>query len=59
MALTQAEKERLRDSRMKLQSVASSLKHIDSKEVPGFDEIQECIEGAEESLKGAIKRSGD
>ncbi len=57
MSLTQVEKERISDSRMKLQSVAHSLNHIDPKKVPGFEEIQECLDDAEKSLSGALRGS--
>ena len=54
MSLTRAEKERLRDSRLKLRSVAESLQHVDPKKVPQFEEIEECLEDAERSLRGAL-----
>ena len=55
MSLTQLEKERISDSRMKLQSVATSLDHIDPKKVPGFEDIQECLNEAERNLTGALR----
>lgn len=58
MALTRVEKERLLDSRLKLQSVAESLQHVDPKKVPGVDRIEECLEDAERSLNGALQSSG-
>ncbi len=57
MSLTQVEKERISDSRMKLQSVATSLNHIDPEKVPGFEDIQECLNEAEKSLSGALRGS--
>lgn len=54
MALSRLEKERISDSRLKLQSVANSLKHMDAEKVPGLPSIRECLEDAEESLKGAL-----
>jgi hypothetical protein len=57
MSLTRAEKERIADSRLKLQSVAHSLNHVDPQKIPNFEEIQECLEGADESLQGALKPS--
>jgi hypothetical protein len=56
MPLTRLEKERILDSRLKLQSVTHSLNHLDSNKVPQLDEIQECLEGAEDSLKGALEK---
>ena len=55
MSLTQVEKERLGDSRMKLQSVANSLSHVDPKKLPGFDQIQECLKDADKTLRGALR----
>ena len=57
MALTRLEKERITDSRLKLQSVSNSLNHIDPKKVPDFDNIQDCLEDAEESFKDALRAS--
>ena len=57
MALTRVEKERVTDSRLKIQSVNNSLKHVDPKKVPHFEEIQECLEDAEKSLGGALRSS--
>jgi hypothetical protein len=55
MALTRVERERITDSRLKLQSVSSSLNRIDPEKVPDFDEIKECLEDAEKSLGGALR----
>ena len=57
MALTRVEKERVTDSRLKIQSVNNSLKHVDPKKVPDFEEIQECLEDAEKRLGGALRSS--
>ena len=56
MSLSRAEKERIRDSRMKLQSVARSLKEVQPSGVNGMDDIQDCLEAAEQSLKGALQK---
>jgi hypothetical protein len=45
MSLNRAERERVSDSRLKIQSVAASL---------NLEEIQECLDDAEETLKGAL-----
>lgn len=55
MALTNAERERLADSRAKIQSVVRSLKHIDRKEIPDAAEIEDCLEDADKSLTGALR----
>ena len=58
MELTRTEKERIADSRLKIQSVAQSLNYVDPSKVPNFEEIQDCLEGAEESLEGALNPAG-
>jgi hypothetical protein len=55
MALTPVEKERIKDSRMKLQSVTNSLKHVDPKKIEDLEEIQACLEDADQSLGGALR----
>ena len=57
MSLTRVEKERISDSRLKLQSVAKSLKHVDPKKVRNIDEIQDCLEDADQNLGGALRAS--
>ncbi|HEY3827293.1 MAG TPA: hypothetical protein VGL82_22220 [Bryobacteraceae bacterium] len=57
MALTRLERERITDSRLKLQSAARTLNHIDPKKVPDLDEIQDCLEDAEESLRTSLRSS--
>ena len=54
MALTRAEKERIGDSRLKIQSVTDSLNQVDPEEIPNYEEIQECLDDAEKSLKSAL-----
>jgi len=56
MSLSRAEKERIRDSRMKLQSVSRSLKEIPQAEVGQIEEIQDCLESADQSLRGALQK---
>jgi len=58
MALNRVEKERIRDSLLKLQSVASSLNHVDSNEIPHLEDIQECLEDADKILGGALRSPG-
>jgi hypothetical protein len=59
MALTRVEKERVSDSRLKIQSVNNSLKHVDPKKLPHLEEIRECLDEAEESLTGALSSESD
>ncbi|HTS61894.1 MAG TPA: hypothetical protein VMH28_07705 [Candidatus Acidoferrales bacterium] len=53
-SLTQTERERLADSRRKLQSIAGSLKHVDPKKIQDLPKIQECLDDAEETLKDTL-----
>lgn len=54
MAFTRAERERIADNRMKIRSVANSLAHLDPKKIDDIEAIQECLDGADKSLKGAL-----
>ena len=54
MELTQEERARLNDSKHKIQSVAESLKHVDPRKVPDYDEINDCLDSADISLRGAL-----
>jgi hypothetical protein len=58
MQLTRTEKERIADSRNKIQSVAKSLSKVDPEKVEDIDGIQDCLEGAEKNLDKAL-RSAD
>jgi hypothetical protein len=55
MSLTRVERERVSDSRLKIQSVADSLAQVDAAKIPDFEEIQDCLEEAEKSLSGALR----
>ena len=57
MALTRVEKERISDARLKLQSVARSLKHVDAKKVPDHSDIEDCLEDADKNLGSALRSS--
>ncbi len=55
MALTRAEKERIADSRLKIQSVSDSLKKVDPKKLRDFEDIQDCLEDADKSLSQTLR----
>ena len=55
MRLTRLERERITDSRLKIQSVADSLKHVDPKKVRDYKEIKNCLEEADLNLAGALR----
>jgi hypothetical protein len=55
MALNRVEKERVKDSLLKLQSVANSLDQVDSTGIPHLEDVQECLEDADKILGGALR----
>ncbi len=58
MGLTQVDKERIRDSRLKIQSVSHSLKQVDPENVEDLEGIQHCLEDAERNLEDALRSQG-
>lgn len=58
MHLTRAEKERLLDSRLKIQSVTKALQHIEPGKLRDFEEIRQCLESADRSIGGVLRSSG-
>ena len=54
MKLSRVEKQRLQDSRLRLQSVVSALGGVDPEKVPNFSEIDECLRDAERSIEIAL-----
>jgi hypothetical protein len=57
MTLTRVERERITDSRLKIQAISHSLNGVDPNKVPDFEEIQECLDEADKSLGGALRSS--
>jgi hypothetical protein len=57
MAMTKAEKERVNDIRLKLQSAARSLQHLPESDIPDYDEIEKCLDNADQNLREAIQTS--
>ena len=56
--LTLAERERITDSVLKIQSVRSSLEKLDRVKIPSKEEIDSCLKTADESLRGILGYSG-
>jgi hypothetical protein len=52
--LTKEERARITDSKHKIQSAADSLTHVDRRKIPDYDAIVECLESADQSLRGAL-----
>ena len=55
MSMTRSERERVNDIRLKLQSAARSLQHLDEAEIPGHDQIETCLDEADRSLQQALQ----
>ena len=58
MALTMLEREAINDSVLKIQSIESSLSHVDDSKVPILGEIQECMRNAHQQLRTVLRNSG-
>lgn len=58
MTLTREDRERINDSRLKIQSVANTLNEMSPDKIPDYRDIQDCLENAEDSLKQALRASG-
>ncbi len=54
--LTLAERERITDSVLKIQSVRNSLEHVGDEKIPAREEIENCLESADNSLRTALGR---
>ncbi len=52
--LTLVERERISDSVLKIQSVRSSLEHVDQGKIPSQEEIEACLENADQNLRTAL-----
>jgi hypothetical protein len=55
MNLTQEERARITDSSHKIQSANDSLAHVDPAKIPDLDGIQECLENADQTLRGVLR----
>jgi hypothetical protein len=57
--LTKEERARITDSKHMIQSVTDVLTHIDGRKIPDFNEIVECLENADQSLRGALRSQSE
>jgi hypothetical protein len=55
MALTPVDRERIQDSKRKIESITHSLQHVDPGKIANLEAIQDCLEDADRTLDGALK----
>jgi hypothetical protein len=53
--LTQEELARITDTAHKIQSAERALTPIDSRKIPGLDEIRLCLQNADKTLRGVLR----
>jgi hypothetical protein len=53
-SLTLVERERITDSVLKIQSVRHSLESMDDDKIPSKEEIENCLENADQNLRAAL-----
>jgi hypothetical protein len=58
MSLTPVERERIQDSKRKIQSITHSLHHVDPRKIADFESIEDCLEVADRNLEGALRIDG-
>jgi len=57
MKLTRVEREKITDGMLKIQSAKASLDGIDESKVEDVEDIQECLENADKSLRDALRQA--
>jgi hypothetical protein len=57
MKLTKVERERITDGLLKIRGAKASLDGVDEAKVHDFEEIQDCLEAADDNLRQALKES--
>jgi hypothetical protein len=57
MELTKSERAKITDSVHSIQSARASLSGVDESKVPKLDEIEECLDGADKTLRGALREA--
>jgi hypothetical protein len=56
MTLSRVEQAKITDSALKIQSAQASLEELDHTKVEDLDEIEECLEMAENNLREALRK---
>jgi hypothetical protein len=57
MKLTKVERERITDGLLKIQGAKASLEGVDETKVHDFQQIEDCLEAADDNLRQALKES--
>lgn len=55
MPLSRLEREAINDSVLKIQSIQASLEQIRDCRIPGREEIDSCLETADQSLRSVLR----
>lgn len=56
MPLTKLEREAITDSVLKIQSIQSSLEHVEEATIPNREEIDSCLETTDKKLRVALRQ---
>jgi hypothetical protein len=57
-SLTKEERARVVDSKHNIQAASQSLSGVDPRKVPKMNELEECLENADKTLRGVLQASG-
>lgn len=55
MPLTRLEREVINDSVLKIQSIQASLEQVEGSRIPGREEIDNCLETADQNLRSVLR----
>lgn len=56
--LTKEERARITDGRHNVQAAADAISGVDRKKIPNIEAIEECLEGAEATLRELLRKPG-
>lgn len=56
--LTNEERARVTDTKHNIQAASLSLSRLDPRKVPKIEEIEQCLENADKTLRGLLQSSG-
>jgi hypothetical protein len=55
--LSKVDRERITDSVLKIQSVRAQLEHLDDTKLSEIEEIKDCLDDADDTMRDALKSS--